>query len=249
VTAPEEVLFWVLGPLSVLAALMVVMARKAVHSALFLAFDMLCLAAFYAAEQAPFLAFVQVVVYTGAVMMLFLFVLMLVGIDASDSLIETLRGHRLAALGAGIGFAVVLASAVGGALSGRTSVGLETPAANADDNVFAVAKLIFGPYLFAFEVTGALLITAALAAMVLAHRERTAPKVSQREMALARFRGDHPSPQPGPGVFARHDAVDTPALLPDGSPARTSVPSSIAPEFLREHPPLPAAVLTEEEHL
>ncbi|MCU1675636.1 MAG: NADH-ubiquinone/plastoquinone oxidoreductase chain 6 [Frankiales bacterium] len=246
-TGSEEVLFWVLGPLAVLAALGIVMSRKAVHSALFLAFDMLCLAAFYAAEQAPFLAFVQVVVYTGAVMMLFLFVLMLVGVDASDSLIETLRGHRLAALAAGLGFAVVLISALGGALGGGKVVGLD--AANGDDNVYSVAKLIFTRYLFAFEVTGALLITAALAAMVLAHRERTSPKVTQRELALARFRGNHPSPLPGPGVFAMHNAVDTPALLPDGSPAPGSVPSSIAPEFIRTAPPLPAAVIAEEEKL
>jgi NADH-quinone oxidoreductase subunit J len=248
-TAPEEVLFWVLGPLAVLAGLGLVLARKAVHSALFLAFDMLCLAAFYAAEQAPFLAFVQVVVYTGAVMMLFLFVLMLVGVDASDSLIETIRGHRLAALGAGGGFAIVLCSALGGALNGGQAVGLETPQANGSDNVYGVAKLLFTQYLFAFEVTGALLITAALAAMVLAHRERTAPRVTQREMALARFRGTRPSPLPGPGVFARHNAVDTPALLPDGSPAPGSVPTSIAEDMRREHPPLPAAVLVEEETL
>ncbi|MDQ1682916.1 MAG: NADH-quinone oxidoreductase subunit, partial [Frankiaceae bacterium] len=160
-TSPEQVLFWVLGPLSVLSALGMVLARKAVHSALFLAFDMLCLAAFYAAEQAPFLAFVQVVVYTGAVMMLFLFVLMLVGVDASDSLIETLRGHRFAALSAGLGFAIVLCSALGGALGDQAVVGLETPQANGSDNVYGVAKLIFTRYLFAFEVTGALLITAA----------------------------------------------------------------------------------------
>ena len=246
-TAPEEVLFWVLGPLAVLAAIGVVLARKAVHSALFLAFDMLCLAAFYAAQQAPFLAFVQVVVYTGAVMMLFLFVLMLVGVDASDSLIETLRGHRLAAFAAGLGFAIVVASALGGALGGSKAVGLD--AANGDDNVYALAKLIFNDYLFAFEVTGALLITAALAAMVLAHRERTAPKVTQREMALARFRGSRPSPLPGPGVYARHNAVDTPARLPDGSPAPSSVPSSIAPELRQDIPALPGAVVAEEEKL
>ena len=246
-TAPEEVLFWVLGPLAVLAAIGVVLARKAVHSALFLAFDMLCLAAFYAAQQAPFLAFVQVVVYTGAVMMLFLFVLMLVGVDASDSLIETLRGHRLAAFAAGLGFAIVVASALGGALGGSKAVGLDE--ANGDDNVYALAKLIFNDYLFAFEVTGALLITAALAAMVLAHRERTAPKVTQREMALARFRGSRPSPLPGPGVYARHNAVDTPARLPDGSPAPSSVPSSIAPELRQDIPALPGAVVAEEEKL
>ena len=81
----EVVLFWVLAPIAVLAALGLVFARKAVHGALFLALDMICLAILYIVQGAPFLGIVQVVVYTGAVMMLFLFVLMLVGVDASDS--------------------------------------------------------------------------------------------------------------------------------------------------------------------
>ena len=95
---PESVAFWVLASVAVLGALGMVLSRKAVHSALCLASTMICLAVLYIALQAPFLGVVQIVVYTGAVMMLFLFVLMLVGVDASDSLVETLRGQRLAAI-------------------------------------------------------------------------------------------------------------------------------------------------------
>ena len=77
--------------------------------------------------------------------------------------------------------------------------------------------------MFAFEVTSALLITAALGAMVLAHRERLTPKPTQADLAAQRMRdyaekGTHLGPLPPPGMFARHNAVDTPALLPDGTP-------------------------------
>src|SRR5664280_113587 len=75
----------------------VVFSRHAVHAALLLVVDFFCLAVLYAAQDAPFLAAVQVIVYTGAIMILFLFVLMLVGVDSSDSLVETLRGQRVAA--------------------------------------------------------------------------------------------------------------------------------------------------------
>ena len=99
----EAVLFWVLGVVAVTGALGVVMAAKAVYSAMFLAMTMLILAVFYIAQDALFLGVVQVVVYTGAVMMLFLFVLMFVGVDSGESLVETIRGQRISAFAAGIG--------------------------------------------------------------------------------------------------------------------------------------------------
>src|SRR5207342_1047955 len=100
--------------------------------------------------------------------------------------------------------------------------------ANKDGNVPGVAQLLFSKYVFAFEVTSALLITAALGAMVLAHRERLTPKPTQREVVRRRMldyaeRGVHPGPLPSPGSFARHNSVDTPALLPDGSPSELSI--------------------------
>jgi NADH-quinone oxidoreductase subunit J len=225
IAAGEAVAFWVLGPLAAIAAIMVVVARKAVHSALFLAAVMLCLAGLYAAQDAPFLAVAQVIVYTGAVLMLFLFVLMLVGVDSSDSLVETLRGQRVASIAVGVGFAVLVTGAVYRATSDITGVGLAQ--AQPDGNVQALARLLFTKYVFAFEATAALLITAALGAMVLAHKEREEPKLSQREMAKKRFTEKDPHPLPGPGVYAGHHSNATPALLPDGSEAPGSVSPSL----------------------
>jgi NADH-quinone oxidoreductase subunit J len=216
----EAVTFWILAPVAVLAALGVLASKKAVHSALLLALTMLSLAVLYLAQDAPFLGVVQVVVYTGAVMMLFLFVLMLVGVDSADSLVETLRGQRIAAVVAALGFGGLLIFSLGDAVV--TNEGLT--AANKDGNVVGLADLIFSRYVFAFEVVSALLIIAAMGAMVLAHRERHEARATQRDLSVQRFRGgQHPAPLPGPGVYARHNAVDTPALLPDGSPAEVSV--------------------------
>lgn len=241
-SGPETAVFWILAPIAVLAALGMIFARSAVHSAVMLGTIMLILAVFYAAQSAPFLAFVQIIVYTGAVMMLFLFVLMLVGVDTRESLVETLRGQRFAAALAGLGFLLLLLTGIAHAAI-RTSVGLQNanhPASDANaglvdggGNVYQIAKLLFNRYVFAFEATSALLITAALGAMVLAHRQRQAPKRTQRELMRERFKyGTHPTPLPGPGVYARHNAVDTPALLPDGTPSPLSVPPSI--ELIRE---------------
>ena len=117
VSTGEAVVFWILGPISLLGALGMVFARNAVHSALALVGTMFSLAIFYIVQQAPFLGFVQIIVYTGAIMMLFLFVLMLVGRDSSDSVVEVLRGQRLAALVFGLGLAVLLVGAVGTSLT------------------------------------------------------------------------------------------------------------------------------------
>jgi len=222
----EAAMFWILAPIAFLAALGMVMTKRAVHAALLLAVDMLSLAVFYAAQDAPFLAFVQIFVYTGAVMMLFLFVLMLVGVDSSDSLIETLRGQRLTAVIFATGFAVLLIAGIGNAVVDLPDRGLA--AANADGNTTGLAQLLFTKYVFAFEITSALLITAALGAMVLTHRERLTPKPTQRDLMRERVRSGRPTPLPNPGVYARHNAVDVPALLPDGSPAPSSLPRIVA---------------------
>ncbi|MER7130171.1 NADH-quinone oxidoreductase subunit J [Streptosporangium saharense] len=218
----ETITFWVLAVVSVAAALGLVFSRKAVYSALMLGVVMLSLAVLYAVQDAPFLAAVQIIVYTGAVMMLFLFVLMLVGVDSADSLVETIRGQRFWAAVAGLGFAALLALAVGNTVIGPAK-GLKDAVKEAGGNVPSLAQLIFTRYVFAFEVTSALLITAALGAMVLAHRERVRPKATQRDLARARFSGPQPSPLPGPGTYALHNAIDMPALLPDGTIAAKSI--------------------------
>ncbi len=221
--------FWILAPVMVLAALGLVLARKAVHAALCLAIVMISLAVLYAAQGAPFLFAVQIIVYTGAIMMLFLFVLMLVGVETSDSLVETIKGQRLMAAVVGLLFGIVGVLVIGQAVTGAVT-GLEE--ANADGNPYGLAKLLFGPYVLAFELTSALLITAAVGAMVLAHRERLVPRRSQADISRDRLReyaeaGRHPGNAPTPGVFARHNAVDTPALLPDGRPLPESVSASL----------------------
>ena len=222
----EQLAFWVVAILSVLGGLMMLVSHKAVHSALWLASTMICLAIMYLMQGAIFLGVVQVVVYTGAVMMLFLFVLMLVGVDASDSLVETLRGQRLASVLAGLGFGILLLGALGRATIGS---GEGVDAANAADggNVQAIAHLIFTQYVWAFEVTSALLITAAVGAMVLAHREPVFRRPTQRALSEQRTLGGAPQPLTAPGVYARHNAVDTPGLLPDGTPSTVSVPASL----------------------
>ena len=208
-----ETIFWILAVISVGAALAMILVRRAVHCAIMLAVVMLCLATMYAMQGAPFLAFVQIIVYTGAVLMLFLFVIMLIGISSSDSVVETIKGQRAAA---------------------------------------GLARLIFTTYVFPFEVTGALLITAAVGAMVLAHRERTTPKPTQRDLAARRLASGHLAPDPSPGVYALHDAADRPALLPDGSTSELSVSQTLAPrdpnaETPPVRPELPAPAATEAE--
>ncbi|GAC1443376.1 MAG: NADH-quinone oxidoreductase subunit J [Mycobacteriales bacterium] len=226
VSTGETITFWILGPLAIIAAVMMVLSRNAVHAALFLAGVMLSLAGLYAAQDAPFLAAVQVIVYTGAVLMLFLFVLMLVGVDSADSLVETLRGQRIAAFAAGLGFAALLISALATGTNGGNGVGLEE--ANAEGNVIGIARLLFTKYVFAFEVTSALLITAALGAMVLAHKEKGPHALNQRQRSRARFASGAPHSLPGPGVLATHDSTATAALLPDGSPAPGSVDAALS---------------------
>ncbi|MGJ5890434.1 NADH-quinone oxidoreductase subunit J [Streptomyces sp. V2] len=221
----EAFQFWTLGTVAVIGALCTVFMRRAVHSALCLAGTMIILAVFYLANGAYFLGIVQIVVYTGAIMMLFLFVVMLVGVTAADSLKETIKGQRWLALLSGLGFGILLVGGIGNASLSEFN-GLAQ--ANANGNVEGLATLIFTKYVFAFEITGALLITAAVGAMVLTHRERTERAKTQRELAEQRVReGKHLPPLPAPGVYARHNAVDIAGLLPDGTPSELTVSKTL----------------------
>ncbi len=225
-----SITFWLLSAIIVPAALGILFVRKAVHAALLLAAVMISLAIIYLTLEAPFLFAVQIIVYTGAIMMLFLFVVMLVGVDASDSVVETIRGQRWLAWIAGVVLGALLLVGVA-QISLGTMVGLDE--ANSGGNIEGLADLLFSRYVLIFEVTAALLITAAVGAMVLAHRERLEPKPTQASMAAQRVRdfsetGRPLVPLPSPGVYARHNAVDTPALLPDGTPAEESVARVLA---------------------
>ena len=191
-----QIAFWLLAPVMVLGALGMILSRKPVHSALCLAAVMISLAVQYAALDAPFLFAVQIIVYTGAILMLFLFVLMLVGVDAADSLVETIKGQRPLAALAGVGFGALVIFATGNAIVGEP-LGLTEANAADGGNVQGLAALIFNRYVFAFEATSALLITAALGAMVLAHRERLTKKRGQNELVVetdAALRRDRTAP-------------------------------------------------------
>jgi NADH-quinone oxidoreductase subunit J len=220
----ESIVFWVTAIFAVSGAVGMVISRKAVHSALWVAFTMINIAVLYFALEAAFLGTVQIVVYTGAVMMLFLFVLMIVGVDSSDSLLETIKGQRLVASLFGVAFGAMLIAGItsSGAVAAR---GLAAANGFRGSNIKGLAELIFGRYLLAFEVTSALLITAALGAMVLAHRERVTPRKTQAELQRERVMSGHPTPLPAPGVLATNNAVNVPALLPDGSASQESLPS------------------------
>jgi NADH-quinone oxidoreductase subunit J len=239
----EAIVFWVLGPIALAGALGMVLSRNAVHSALWLVNTMLALGVFYVVQEAPFLGAVQIIVYTGAIMILFLFVLMLVGRDTSDSVVETLRGQRIAAIVLGIGFAGLVGAGIAEATRDIPVIGLEGVQGGAggaaDGNVPAIAELLFTRYLLAFEVTSALLITAAVGAMVLAHTEREpGTRQSQKELSRARFlAADHPQTLPGPGVYARANSIAAPGRLPDGSPSPASFSTGVEPQVVDELPP------------
>jgi NADH-quinone oxidoreductase subunit J len=236
----ESVVFVVLGIASLFGAVGMVLARNAIHSALFLVLTMLSLGVLYFVQQGPFLGVVQIIVYTGAIMILFLFVLMLVGRDSSDSVVETLRGQRVAAVVIGLGFAGLVGAAVYRGARDIPAKGI----ANVNTSVSDIAAKLFQDYVFAFELTSALLITAAVGAMVLAHVERPrSEKITQRAMSRERFRSGRPSPLPGPGVYATSNSIATPALLPDGSIAPGSVSHLVEPNLsgVMHRPEVPAA--------
>ncbi|WP_052462167.1 NADH-quinone oxidoreductase subunit J [Nigerium massiliense] len=226
-----EVTFWVCATMMVLGALGLVLFRKAVYCALSMVVVMVNLAVLYAAMEGPFLFVTQIIVYTGAIMMLFVFVMMLVGIDRPDSTVETIKGQRVLGLIAGVLLAALLIYAIAGAVTVGPA-GLAGPNAADGGNVQGLAGLLFGRYIFVFELTAALLITAAVGAMVLAHHQRIHPKAKQRDLADERMRayaatGEHPGTLPNSGIFATHNSIGAPALLPDGSVAEKSVSKTL----------------------
>jgi len=228
-----EIVFWIAGPLAVLGGIGLIAFRKAVYAVLSMAFTMINLAVLYASLDAMFLTFVQIIVYTGAIMMLFLFVLMLVGVDTPDSLVETLRGQRTAATLAGIGILGLIVFGVGGALAGVTPTGLDAANTQYGGNIEGLSALIFGRYVFAFELTSALLITAAVGAMLLGQRSLIQRSPTQKKLAAERMKayaedGVHPGSLPNSGVLAQRNSIATPGLLPDGTVSEHSVSETLA---------------------
>ena len=213
----SPVLFWSIAALTVIPALSLLFARKAVHIAVSIIGVMIGLAVAYVTLGAPFLGVVQIVVYTGAVMMLFLFVLMLVGVDQRESLKETLTGQRWIAFVGAAGLAILLIAAI-------SEVAFEPTEEGVSGEPDAVAMLLFTDYVVVIEILGALLITAAVGALVMTHTPRLRPRRTQQELQRERvLAGANPVNKPMPGVYARHNALDVPALDPEGKPIDESV--------------------------
>ncbi len=213
----SPILFWIIAAITVIPALSLLFARKAVHIAMSIVLVMVGLATAYITLGAPFLGVVQIVVYTGAVMMLFLFVLMLVGVDQREDLKETLTGQRWIALFFAGGLGVFLIS-----LIGRVTLPVADEAVSGEPD--AIALLLFDRYVLVMEVLGFVLITAAVGALVLTHVPRLKPRRTQDEVQRDRVRvGADPVNKVFPGVYARHNALDVPALDPEGKPIEASV--------------------------
>ena len=164
----DLVVFWIVAPVSVGAAVLMLLQRNAVFSALLLVVNQFTLAVFFAMLGAHFLAAVQVIVYAGAIMVLFLFVIMFLGVDRREALVEPIRGQRFLALTLGL----LLVAAVAVAVASGLGTGGEAlpPFAAERDNVGAIGRALFTDFVFPFEVTSILLIVAAIAAMVMARR-------------------------------------------------------------------------------
>ena len=176
----DDVVFWVFAPIAVAAAVGMLVTRSVVYAALFLVVNFGCIAVMYLVLDAAFLFAVQIIVYAGAIMVLFLFVIMLLGVDRIDVRSERLWLQRPIAIVLAVGFVVEVATAL------RAGIGFATHAPEGFDllqpagNTQAVAEVLFRDYFFPFEATSILLIVAAIAAMVLAQRKVRA--VTQAEL-------------------------------------------------------------------
>ncbi len=166
---PEVVLFGIFATLALAGALGVVLMRNPVHSALCLVSVLICIAVLFIIQDAQLLAAVQVIVYAGAIVVLFLFVIMLLGVDREESLTDSLRVQRPLAIGLGLisaGALIVLNTGhwATGASSAR---GVATPKVG---NVKAVSESLFTTFLWPFELTAVLLVIAVVGGVVLARR-------------------------------------------------------------------------------
>ena len=226
ISTGEALLFGVIAVVMIaLAVFGLLITRRAVYSAICVIADMVCLAFLYTMLEAPFTGVVQVAVYTGAILMMFLFVLMMIGVDAADSTHEILRGPRIFAVLGGLGFVVI---GVGAVLAAREPEAAGLKQANADTNPGAIARAIVGNHVLAMELTGTLLIVAALGAMTLTHRERTRRKLDQAALQEAKMRafaerGRHIGQKPPTGVYAESNSAADPALTVGGEIEEASV--------------------------
>lgn len=225
----ETAFFWVVATVMVLAAIGVATSKKAIHSAVCMVGVMLGLAMIYVSQGAYFLGAVQVVVYTGAIMMLILFVIMMVGVAASDNYMKTPVGLRIGAWVAGLAGAAILSGAlIMASLPATGSVQVSGKAA--ESNPVALGLQLFTQHLFTVELAGVLLIIAPIGAMFLAQSDRLSKLFKQPETAEAKmldYAGGrrHPGQLPAPGVYSQSNSPDVPALSGETlGPVESSVP-------------------------
>lgn len=226
VSTGETILFAVVALVTVVCGIGLLTARRAVSAAVNMIAIMIALAVLYIANEAPFLGITQIVVYTGAVMTLVLFVVMLVGVGGDEPVgsagspatqwVIALFGLGLAVLVAGVVWRTQLPGAAG----------LDQGQAAAPANL---ATLLFGQHVVAMELTGLLLIVAATGALTLTHRQRIRAKVTQRTTADAKMRayterGAHPGQKPMSGVYAATNTAAAPAISASGESVEESIP-------------------------
>jgi NADH-quinone oxidoreductase subunit J len=176
----DNVVFWVFAPISVASAIAMLVMRNAVHAALFLVVNLFCVAVMYLLLDAPFLFAVQIIVYAGAIMVLFLFVIMLLGVDRELDLRERLVAQRPLAIVLALAFVAEIFVAVRAGIGFATKAPEGFDAVNEGGNARALAEVLFRDYFLPFEITSILLIIAAIAAMVLAQRRARA--ITQAEI-------------------------------------------------------------------
>ena len=177
----EKAVFIIASIGSVLSAVWMVFGENTVHSALALVANFFTLAVFYILLEAHFLAAVQIIVYAGAIMVLFLFVIMLLGVDRRDQYRETIPFQFPLAVLFSAGLLGVLIYTIRAAFTKTPFTGLAQ--ANASGNTQGLGRLLFTHYLFPFEVTSLLLIVAAIGAMVIGKRRPPAETQPEDEDA------------------------------------------------------------------
>ncbi len=228
----EALLFWTTAVVMVAGALGLLLFKKAAYAVLSMVLVMVGMAVLFFALEAPFNGAVQIIVYTGAILMLFLFVIMMIGLGATDNYADQRRGYIVTAVLFGGGLAVLLsAAALKSVVRGPGKFSWD-PYSNSP--VWELAVNLFENHWLTIQVTAALLITAALGALLLTHSDRLGPKLNQRSVAKARMeayarRGHHLGQLAPPGVYATSNSVDNPAIAGDTLQiAEDSIPRVLA---------------------
>jgi NADH-quinone oxidoreductase subunit J len=175
------VLFFVFAAAALSGAVGVVLARNPVHSALFLVMTLIAVAGFFLIQDAQLVAAVQVIVYAGAIVVLFLFVIMLLGVDKHEALDDPVKLQRPAAVAAG---ALLLAeilflSGHEWATGAKTGHGIPIHGGGFGNNIERVAQVLFTDFMWPFQITAALLVVAVVGAIVLARRSGQRPDVEE----------------------------------------------------------------------